>query len=510
MVKKWVFWLEKAIFISLMQSTITILLAEYEALIADNKQLNEKLTQGLFQLAELQRMIFGTKSERFIQASPLPSAPTLFDLPQVAEIAEPLTKAITVNVPVKKKNQGHPGRKPLPAHLPREVTMLEPAESTEGMTVIGQDVTEVLDYTPGKLIVRQFIRPKYARPKGAGVVTAELPEMPITRGIAGSGLLTQLIISKFIDSQPIYRQIEIFKREGVDLSPATVAGWIESTATLLEPLYELLVKLVLAAFYLQVDETRLQVLDRKEKGKSSRGWIWAYHAPLLRLVMFDYAEGRGKENPAYHLKHFKGFLQTDGYGVYDGFGLLPGVTLASCWAHARREFFEAKDYDLPKAEYVLKEIGSLYALEQTIKTLSPAERYAQRQEISVPILENLHTWMQRAHTEVLPQSPMGKALAYSLKRWNRLMTYTTAGELEIDSNLVENAIRPIALGRKNFLFAGSHESAKRIAMLYSLMGSCKKNGIEPFTWLQKTLEIIPTWPANRLIELLPNYKIHQN
>lgn len=145
-----------------------------------------------------------------------------------------------------------------------------------------------------------------------------------------------------------------------------------------------------------------------------------------------------------------------------------------------------------------------------IKTLSAAERYAQRQEISVPILNNLHIWMQQAFAEVLPQSPIGKALAYSLKRWNRLMTYTTAGELEIDSNLVENAIRPIALGRKNYLFAGSHESAKRMAMLYSLLGSCKKNGIEPFSWLKKTIELLPSWPANRLNELLPNYKTQEN
>lgn len=330
MAKKWLFTAAKPIFIALMQSQITIPLAEYEALIADNKHLNEKLAQLLFQLAELQRMIFGTKSERFVSATPLPSAPTLFDIPGTPAVAEPLTKEITITVPVKKKNEGHPGRKPLPAHLPRETTILEPAESIEGMTLIGQDVTEVLDYTPGKLIVRQFIRPKYARAKGAGIITAELPESPITRGMAGSGLLTQLIISKFIDSQPIYRQIEIFKREGIELAPATIAGWIEGTATLLEPLYELIVKRVLAGSYLQIDETRLQVLDRKEKGKSSRGWIWAYHAPLLKLVMFDYAAGRGKENPAHHLQHFKGFLQTDGYGVYDGFGLLPGVTLASC------------------------------------------------------------------------------------------------------------------------------------------------------------------------------------
>ena len=303
------------IFILLMQSQITIPLAEYEALIADNKQLNEKLTQVLFQLAELQRLIFGTKSERFVPAGSLPGAPTLFDLPAAEVPVETIEKTITVTVPVKKKNEGHPGRNPLPAHLPREITVLEPLQDITGLTQIGQDVTEMLDYTPGKLIVRQYIRPKYARPKGAGIITAELPEFPITKGIAGSGLLTQLIIRKFVDGLPIYRQVEIFKRQDVELSTATIAGWIKAATELLFPLYENLQKQVLSSRYAQVDETRLQVLDRLVKGKSVRGWIWAYHSLTKRLVKFDYAEGRGKENPVKHLQNFQGYLQTDGYAV---------------------------------------------------------------------------------------------------------------------------------------------------------------------------------------------------
>jgi len=489
-----------------MQSQITIPLAEYEALIADNKQLNEKLTQVLFQLAELQRLIFGTKSERFVPAGSLPGAPTLFDLPAAEVPTETIEKTITVTLPVKKKNEGHPGRNPLPAHLPREITVLEPLQDITGLTQIGQDVTEMLDYTPGKLIVRQYIRPKYARPKGAGIITAELPEFPITKGIAGSGLLTHLIISKFVDGLPIYRQVEIFKRQDVELSTATIAGWIKAATELLFPLYENLQKQVLSSRYAQIDETRLQVLDRLVKGKSVRGWIWAYHSPTKRLVMFDYAEGRGKENPVKHLQNFQGYLQTDGYAVYDGFGLLPGITMASCWAHTRREFFEAKDYDLPRAGHILHEIGLLYTLERTIKGLSDAERKRQREETAIPILDRLHTYMLREYEAVLPSSPMGKALNYSLKRWKKLLTYTQSGELEIDSNLIENSIRPIAVGRKAFLFAGSHEGAQRIAMLYSFMGSCKKNEVEPFAWLKKTLEILPSWPANRIHELLPNYK----
>ena len=492
-----------------MQSQITIPLAEYEALIADNKQLNEKLTQVLFQLAELQRLIFGTKSERFVPAGSLPGAPTLFDLPAAEVPTETIEKTITVTLPVKKKNEGHPGRNPLPAHLPREITVLEPLQDITGLTQIGQDVTEMLDYTPGKLIVRQYIRPKYARPKGAGIITAELPEFPITKGIAGSGLLTHLIISKFVDGLPIYRQVEIFKRQDVELSTATIAGWIKAATELLFPLYENLQKQVLSSRYAQIDETRLQVLDRLVKGKSVRGWIWAYHSPTKRLVMFDYAEGRGKENPVKHLQNFQGYLQTDGYAVYDGFGLLPGITMASCWAHTRREFFEAKDYDLPRAEHILHEIGLLYTLERTIKGLSDAERKRQREETAIPILDRLHTYILQAYAAVLPSSPMGKALNYSLKRWKKLLTYTHSGELEIDSNLIENSIRPIAVGRKAFLFAGSHEGAQRIAMLYCFMGSCKKNNVELFAWLKKTIELLPSWPAKRIHELLPNYKTQE-
>ena len=180
--------------------------------------------------------------------------------------------------------------------------------------------------------------------------------------------------------------------------------------------------------------------------------------------------------------------------------------MASCWAHCRRECHEAKDYDLPRAEHILHEIGLLYNLERTIKGLSDAKRKHRREETAIPILDRLHAYMLREYEAVLPSSPMGKALNYALKRWKKLLTYTQSGELEIDSNLIENSIRPIAVGRKAFLFAGSHEEAQRIAMLYSFMGSCKKNDVEPFAWLKKTLEILPSWPANRIHELLPNYK----
>ena len=404
----------KLIFISTMPlENLPFSRENFEALKAGHIDLLAQMAELKFQFEEIKRLVFGTKSERFMPQS-TPGAPTLFDLPAKEAVVDTIEKTITVSL--KKKNEGHPGRNPLPGYLPREITVLEPAEDVTGLTLIGQDITEQLDYTAGKLIVRQFIRPKYARPKGAGIVTADLPEFPITMDTVVSGLLTQLIISKFVDGLPIYRQVEIFKRQGVELSTATIAGWIRAATELLFPLYENLQKQVLSSRFAQVDETRLQVLDRLIKGKSVRGWIWAYHAPLLRLVMFDYAQGRGKENPVKHLQHFQGYLQTDGYGVYDGFGLLPGITLLSCWAHTRREFFEAKDYDLPRAEHILGEIGLLYDLERTRKGLSDAERKRQREETALPVLDRLHAYMLSQQAAVLPASPMGKALNYALKR----------------------------------------------------------------------------------------------
>ena len=227
----------------------------YSDLEATIKIQAEQLAELKFQLTELQRLIFGTKSEWFVPAGSLPGAPSLFDLPAIEVPAKTVEKIITVTVPVKKKNEGHPGRNPLPGHLPREITVLEPLQDITGLTQIGQDVTEMLDYTSGKLIVRRYIRPKYARLKGAGIITAELPEFPITKGIAGSGLLTQLIISEFVDGLPIYRQVEIFKRQDVELLTATIAGWIKAATELLFPLYENLQKQVLSSGYAQVDET---------------------------------------------------------------------------------------------------------------------------------------------------------------------------------------------------------------------------------------------------------------
>jgi len=231
-----------------------------------------------------------------------------------------------------------------------------------------------------------------------------------------------------------------------------------------------------------------------------------YHAPVNRLVLFDYREGRGREGPNECLNNFSGFLQTDGYAVYEDFDKRSGITLLHCMAHARRMFDQALDNDRERAEYVLAQMQRLYAVERIgrDKSLSLEELYTLRQEQAVPVLENIKAWMMDTYPGVLPESTIGKAIGYALKRWDKLSLYTTDGRLQIDNNLVENAIRPVAIGRKNYLFAGSHDGARRAAMLYSFLGTCKINNVNPFEWLKDILRRIPSHSVNKLEQLLPN------
>lgn len=474
---------------------------KYEALYIEHINLRHELDQ-------LKRLIYGSRHERFVPETP----PEQLALGLKAE-AKALDTLPTSPIQTIEYNRAtkaasekvQTGRMKLPADLPREQVILEPEEDVSGLRKIGEEITEELERIPGKLFVRQYVRPKYARPQGEGVVIADLPARPIDKGIAGPGLLAQIVIDKYTDHLPVHRQIQRFEREGIKLSSSTLTDWISGTCTLLEPLYDELKRQVLSTDYLQADETPIKVLDKDKKGTTHRGYHWVYHAPLKRMVLFDYREGRGREGPHECLRDFEGHLQTDGYAVYEDFDLRSNVTLLHCMAHARRKFDEAKDNDLARASYALTEIQKLYALERVAKSdgLSPEQRFMLRQEQSIPILAGLKTWMLENYKVVLPKSTIGQALHYSLERWNKLTLYTTNGKLEIDNNLVENAIRPVAIGRKNYLFAGSHNGARRAAMLYSFLGTCKINEVNPFEWLRDVLTLIPTSPVNRLSELLP-------
>lgn len=462
------------------------------------------------ELDQLKRLVFGSKHERYVSSTSTEQLSLGLEVQQ-AETSKPITKTIQyTRTSSDTKNKVNTGRMALPASLPREQIIIEPKEDVSGYKKIGEEVTEELEATPMKFFVRQYIRPKYARPQGEGVVIGDLPSRPIDKGIAGPGLLTMIIIGKFIDHLPVYRQIEQFKRSGITLSASTISGWMDDTCKLLEPLYQAHRFSVLSQGYLQADETPIKVLDKDKKGTTHRGYHWVYHAPLTKQVLFDYREGRGREGPKESLKDFKGYLQTDGYEVYEDFGKRPDITLFHCMAHARRKFDEALDNDKSRAEYVLEEMQKLYAIERSIREGSVEEQEVLklRQEKAVPVLDSLKEWMLENYPKVLPQSPIGKAISYSLQRWDRLSLYTADGRLQIDNNLVENAIRPVAVGRKNYLFAGSHEGARRAAMLYSLLETCKRHGINPFEWLKDTLERLPDYPVNQIEKLLPhNYKM---
>jgi transposase len=459
------------------------------------------------ELDQLKRLVYGSRHERFVPAIPQEQLALGLTTPTIQTTSSPATESIQYTRKKKEAMQKvHTGRMKLPANLPREQVIIEPEENVSGWTRIGEEITEELERIPGKLFVRQYVRPKYARPNGEGVVIGELPARPIDKGIPGPGLLAQIIIDKYTDHLPVHRQIQRFEREGIRLSASTLTDWISGTCSLLEPLYEVHRRLVLSSNYLQADETPIKVLDKNKKGTTHRGFHWVYHAPQERLVLFDYRQGRGREGPTECLKDFTGYLQTDGYAVYEDFDKKPGITLLHCMAHARRKFDEAKGNDLVRASYVLAEMQKLYALERQARDneLSHDDLCQQRQQQAVPVLDDLKTWMLENYKAVLPQSTIGQAMHYSLQRWDKLCLYTTNGRLQMDNNLVENAIRPVAIGRKNYLFAGSHNGARRAAVLYSFLGTCKINDVNPFEWLRHLLNVIPTHPVNKLHQLLSN------
>lgn len=487
------------------------LLQMTKSLEKEKAQLEQVANSLKVQLAEFKRLIFGTKSERFVAKAHNEKQMELpFNVEEKPVTEEPAPTQEITYTRKKNSNKNHPGRFPLPDHLPVKEIVIEPKEDTSGLKCIGQEVTDKLELIPAKLFILRYIRPKYIKPQDEnnlnckGVI-AELPSFPIEKGIAGAGLLAQIAVDKYVDHLPIHRQLQRYKREDVHIPANTVNGWQDRIAELIAPLFEKQKQLVLGQGYLQVDESPIKVLDKQKKGSTHQGYYWVYNSPLQNALIFDYRKGRGREGPIEMLQDFKGYLQSDGYKVYDWFGKKKEITLLNCWAHARRYFEKAKDSDRKAATHALAEIQKLYMIERFARTtkLNPKERAALRIEHAVPILNDLYDWMMQQVNTALPQSPMGKALHYTMPRWQNLLVYLYDGHLEIDNNLVENAIRPLAIGRKNYLFAGSHDAAQRAAMFYSFFGTCRRNNINPFDWLKDVLERIPDHKANKLQELLP-------
>lgn len=489
---------------------------EVDQLHEENSGLKQDAAYKDLVIAKLQKMLFGPRSERFIAQAEAAKQLDLFSqaVIELEEQTEKETVSFERNKPKKKSARGKT-RIPLPAYLPRVEITIEPEEDITGMVKINEEVSEILDIIPPKFRVIKVIRPIYAFPPNSPlsitaerkkVVVASMPDRVINKGIPSTRLLVFLLVSKFVDHLPYYRQINIFKRIGVSLNAKTINGWIAKCCTLLDKFYVAFCKHQFSKSYLQADETTIKVLKVK-KGGAHTGYYWVYYDPLDDQVVFIYDPGRGRKYPVAHLKDFKGKLQTDGLSVYDVFEHLEGCERIGCMAHARRKFVEAIANDKARSEKVLIWIQYLYDIEKTAREqqLSHQQRLAVREEKAAPIMKKIKDYLDRLYDNpaVLPKSAIGQAVQYTLNQWPYLERYVKDGQLEIDNNLVENAIRPVAIGRKNYLFAGSPTGAKWGAIIYTLVASAIRHGINPMDYLADVLKRIPHTRPSQYHTLFP-------
>lgn len=424
------------------------------------------------------------------------------DVPE--EIAVEEIKQADEEITIPAHTRKHPGRKPLPKALPRERVIYDLSDKEKicacGHTLhqIGEDISEKLEFVPAQLKVIEQVRCKYAcRACEGGVKMAPLPLQPIPKSIATPGLLSHIIICKYEDHLPLYRQEKILERIGIDLARSTLCFWVLSCAELMSPLVHLLKEIIQAGSYTQADETPVQVLNEPKKSNTSKSYMWVYRGGLEKekSIVYDYQPSRAGDAAINFLRGFKGFLQTDGYSGYNGFAINKDVTQAGCWAHARRKFVAiVKTSKSPgKAHEAISTIKKLYAIEKEAheKKLNHVERQLLRQEKAKPILDKFKIWLEKTHAGVPPKSNIGLAIQYAINQWDMLITYIDYGECEIDNNLIENNIRPFALGRKNWLFMGSDRGARAGAVFYSLIATCKLYDIEPYAYFKYVLDQLP-------------------
>jgi transposase len=484
-------------------------LAEKELAIS---KLTTDLDAARFQNDQLRRMIFGSKRERF--ESVIDSHQLALDFePKAVEIEEAVKverELIRVAYERKKTKKEHPGRMALPSHLPVVETIIEPSEDTTGMVCIGREITEELDYTPAKLHINRTIRPKYITKEdergNQKQVIAEL-NRPISKCIASAALLSMIFTDKFIFHLPLYRILKRIAQMGVPLPSSTLESWVKLGAERIRPLYAVHRLHVFSETYQMIDESPIKVQDKDKPGACHQGYMWVRYAPLTKSALFEYYKSRSTKGPIDDLSTFKGYIQTDGYSGYTYLASLQGITHLSCWAHARRYFDKALENDNERASHVMKLIQLLYAIESLAREseMSHQQRHALRLDKSLPIINEIGQYIQQERDKVTPKSPIGKAFEYCANRWVSLQNYLSNGMLEIDSNLVENSIRPLALGRKNYLFAGPHDAAKDIAMFYSFFATCTKNNIDPQKWLTYVIQNINDTKTSQLKYLLPQF-----
>jgi transposase len=408
-----------------------------------------------------------------------------------------------------------PRRQPLPPELPRETVTLEPAETAcpdcgGTLGALGEDVSETLEYVPGYFRVIRTVRPKHSCACCDRIVQQPAPSRPIDRGLAGAGLLAHVLVAKYSDHLPLYRQSEIYAREGVGLERSTLAGWVGGAAYTLAPLVDALQAYVLDTGKLHADDTPVPVLDPGH-GQTRTGRFWTYvrddrpaGSAAAPAVWFAYSPDRKGMHPKQHLRHFEGTLQADGFAGFNRLYRTDTIVEAACWAHVRRKFYDLWEaHRSPIAEEALRRIGELYGIEKTIRGRPPDERLAIRDAQSRPLLESLKQWLEQSLSKLSKKSDVSTAVRYALTRWPALTRYSKDGRIEIDNNAAERALRSVVLGRKNYLFVGSDAGGRRAAAMYSLIGSAKLNGIDPEAYLTSVLTRIADHPINRINDLLP-------
>ena len=488
-----------------LQALVIELQAQITAVHHENARLRHQLEGAL-------RRLYGRKTERWLPPVPeqghLPLAPDATPTaPPAADDVEPEPPAAA---PGETPRRRRGGRTPLPKDLPRRRTVLEPSAAartcgrcTTPKTAMGADITEELDYTPAVLYVHEIVRPKYACPHCAdGVVQVPVPARPIDQGRPGAGLLAHVVTAKYADHLPLHRLEGIFGRGGLRISRRTLCDWVAAVAEQVEPIVAALHAAVKTSAVIFSDDTPITVLDPAHPRGSRRAFMWVYGGDQGDLV-YDYTPSRSRAGPARMLAGYAGYLQADAYAGYDGLFADGTVVEVGCWAHARRYVKDAVATALQPATTLLALIRRLYDVERAAQGLDAATRRAQRQAQSQPVLAMLQTEVARLGPTCLPKSPLADALGYVRRQWTALTRYVEDGRLAIDNNAAERALRRVAVGRKNYLFAGSDAGGQRAARLYSLIGTCHLLGVEPFAYLRDVLTRLPTHPQRRLLELTP-------
>lgn len=536
-------------------------------LTATIQQRDRELAGVRHRLDQLLRRLYGPRSERIRANQPtLFDLGLLATQSQTPAAAQPEAAAST-GTKRKRKYTPH-GRKPLPDDLPRHREVHEPTEieklcpcCQKPRVAIGEEVSEQLDYQPASMFVVENVRPKLAcldclkkaelapaeaveeevvnsepTPTGSSadgavssqatnesvsatsgqeraapsdppalIYTVPMPKQPIPKGLAGPGLLAHIIISKFADHLPLYRQEAMFARQGVEISRSTMSDWVAACAVLCTPLYGLMTRRVLLSRAVHNDDTTVPV-QAPRTGKTKTGRLWVSVGDAAHpYIIFNYTPDRSRDGPEKFFENYEGFLQVDAYTGYEGLFVSGKIHEAACWAHVRRKFFESKTTDELRSHLMLAMIRGLYEVEDQVSLLAQeAEKVRYRREHARPLLIRIKKWLKEQQKQVLPKSPLGEAIGYALNNWRALNRYTLYGYLAIDNNVAERALRAVAIGRKNWMFAGSDAGGQTSAVLYSLISSCQRHGIEPWAYLRDVLTRLPELPADRLEELLPD------